>query len=254
MEFGLAELSVIPGRAEPADSAEMVTQLLFGELYQILEIQDKWCKVKLLHDAYECWIARNQVHSISESDFLHLAERNAHRVQDNVATARHNSEKREHLLPFGSIIRRIDEWEVHGSFTDGTVNQDLIPELSQQLLDTPYLWGGRTTFGIDCSGFTQVLLSMCGIDLPRDAYQQETAGEPIESLSRTQPGDLAFFAEEGKRISHVGILLSSEQIIHASGKVRIDQIDEIGITNSESGELTHELRSIRRFKPVTELL
>jgi hypothetical protein len=114
-------------------------------------------------------------------------------------------------------------------------------------LKSPYLWGGKTPFGIDCSGFTQQVFRMCGIHLQRDAYQQATQGAVIENLSEAQPGDLAFFDNEKNRITHVGIILETNKIIHASGEVRIDKLDTQGIWNKDRNTYTHKLRNIQRI-------
>jgi hypothetical protein len=114
-------------------------------------------------------------------------------------------------------------------------------------LDTPYLWGGKSMFGIDCSGFVQQVFKMFGIPLLRDAYLQAEQGSLINTMEETRLGDLAFFHNEKGRITHVGIILENNQIVHASGKVRIDKFDAKGIINYETGERTHELHSMRRY-------
>jgi len=109
------------------------------------------------------------------------------------------------------------------------------------------LWGGRSPFGIDCSGFTQMVYKLCGMPLKRDAWMQAEQGQDIHLLDETQPGDLAFFDNEEGRIIHVGILTTKNRIIHASGKVRLDSIDHQGIFNSETKRYTHNLRLLKRL-------
>jgi gamma-D-glutamyl-L-lysine dipeptidyl-peptidase len=123
-----------------------------------------------------------------------------------------------------------------------------IRQVALQYLDVPYLWGGKSFFGIDCSGFCQQVFRHFGINLPRDAYQQAEKGEVVGFLQEVVCGDLAFFDNEEGRITHVGLMLNTHEIIHASGKVRIDKIDHQGIINSETGVRTHQLRIIKRYK------
>ncbi len=147
-----------------------------------------------------------------------------------------------------------EEWEILPFITRGTPltgsanipNGELIIELTMKWLNAPYLWGGRTIFGVDCSGFVQVNFKMMGIDLPRDAWQQAQEGRTVKKLKEAVCGDLAFF-DDNEEIVHVGILLSSDQIIHSAGKVRIDTIDKKGIINSDTGKRSHRLRLIKRI-------
>ena len=113
-------------------------------------------------------------------------------------------------------------------------------------LNSPYLWGGRSPFGIDCSGFTQMVFKLNGIKLPRDAYEQAEIGKTLNFIEETQKGDLAFFDNEEGKIIHTGIIIDKNKIIHSSGKVRIDNLDHYGIFNAETGKYSHNLRLIKK--------
>jgi gamma-D-glutamyl-L-lysine dipeptidyl-peptidase len=130
-----------------------------------------------------------------------------------------------------------------------TPNADLLLKIARRYLFAPYLWGGRSPFGIDCSGLTQICFKMMGIAIPRDAYQQAEMGETIDFIEQTQAGDLAFFVNQSNNIVHVGILMTEGQIIHASGRVRIDKIDHLGIYNEETQSYSHKLRIVKRILP-----
>jgi cell wall-associated NlpC family hydrolase len=123
---------------------------------------------------------------------------------------------------------------------------ELLEKLVLPWLNAPYLWGGRTPLGVDCSGFTQVIYKMMGIDLPRDAWQQAQEGKPVRKFSEAEPGDLAFFNNK-EDIVHVGILLGNDQIIHASGRVKIDKIDKKGVMDAATGKRILSLKAVRRI-------
>ena len=125
-------------------------------------------------------------------------------------------------------------------------NVEVLVALGRPFLGTAYLWGGKSIFGVDCSGFVQQLYKLFGIFLPRDAYQQAEVGELVGFLQEAKLGDLAFFDNDEGRITHVGMLLSDRLIMHASGNVRIDPIDHAGIIHRITGKRTHHLRLIKR--------
>ena len=247
MKYGIAKMPLIPGRKDGSDRSEMVTQLLFGECYEVLEEREKWIFIRNHRDAYECWIDRKQHFEISEHLFSDLSN------AASVLTA----EPLEKLarpdflwIPFGSRINtEIESINLGDHFSGLTASFrfDEIEKYSKKFLGAPYLWGGKSILGIDCSGFCQVVFSACGIQLPRDAYQQAELGKTVEFLEQSKLGDLAYFDNKDGKITHVGILLSKEEIIHSSGMVRIDKIDHQGIFNSDLSEYTHKLRIIKRI-------
>lgn len=255
MEYAICTVPAAPVRKEPSHRSEMTNQLLFGETLQVLEEKDEWFRVKAMYDDYEGWLTW---HLITPVDKL-IAEKD-HRYVTDVLTNPINFSDQLISVPMGSFLAGFDEdtrflwdqrYEYYGSYQDTASGFD--PDLLIRTIDTwlnaPYLWGGKTFMGVDCSGFVQTVYKLLGIKLKRDAYQQAEQGSVVENLSEAEEGDLAFFHNDSGRIIHVGILLEGAQIVHASGKVRIDPIDEMGIENREVGKRTHHLHSIRRVVP-----
>ncbi|HEY0058227.1 MAG TPA: C40 family peptidase [Flavisolibacter sp.] len=245
---------VSPMRREAAHRSEMVSQLLFGECANILEDEGDFIKVRGAYDSYEGWCQRSQLKAIDDSvpPATTLFSSGFH---DEVLL-----QGEPMSIPFGCPLYSAEQSAI--LFGEGLVdNKDLLPnaiqsslgftpervrDISIRFLNTSYLWGGRSVFGIDCSGFSQQVFKLMGISLLRDAYQQAERGEAVPDLSSARIGDLVFFNNEAGRITHVGILLKPNEIIHASGRVRIDRITGEGIYN-EQDKKTHNLHSIRRM-------
>jgi cell wall-associated NlpC family hydrolase len=253
MEYGVSVLSIIPIRAEASERSEMVSQLLFGETYRILELQEKWVKMITAYDEYEGWISRVQVTLFNSEDYLTLQSTPALLTTQPVTITNKQTDNSLLLLPAGSSLPFYENgssWinnEVFGVNDIGETENDL-STTAQTYLNTPYLWGGRTHFGIDCSGFTQIVFKQHSIKIKRDASQQAEQGAVVDFLHSAKPGDLAFFDNAEGRIVHVGIMLDNERIIHASGKVKIERIDNQGIYSDELKKHTHQLRIIKRYK------
>jgi hypothetical protein len=253
--YAICNLSQIPLRREPSDQSEMVSQLLFGELIEITEEKDTWRKVKAIYDDYTGWIDNKQVTFLTDDEARLIFSHPSFVSIDLVQLALWN---KNHVCPIiiGSSLPRYKnrtffigktEYAFEGNVSDISVPMpEKILEHAYMYLNAPYLWGGRSIFGIDCSGFTQMVFKLCGIKLKRDAIQQSEQGKIINMISESQTGDLAFFDNPDGKITHVGIILSGNHIIHASGKVRIDLIDHQGIFNGETKSYTHNLRMIRR--------
>jgi gamma-D-glutamyl-L-lysine dipeptidyl-peptidase len=232
----------------------MVNQLLFGETVQVVKSKGElWVKVKSLHDDYEGWMTTSQ---LEETDEVTALQKPVF-VTAGLLTRISNENTSLHI-PTGASLPDFNEgkcrinkqmYQVDGPVFNRMEHRPgevLIEKLVQTWLNAPYLWGGRTPLGVDCSGFVQVNFKLLGIDLPRDAWQQAQSGEPVNKLAEAQTGDLVFF-DDKEEIVHVGILLNNETVIHASGKVRIDPIDKKGITHAQTGKRTYRLKAIRRF-------
>jgi gamma-D-glutamyl-L-lysine dipeptidyl-peptidase len=249
--FAICNLSIIPLRIEPSDRSEIVSQILFGEHFEIIEIQKQWTHIKLQYDDYEGWIDSKQYQLISEENYKRLSKEaiilNADLVE-YITTPKA-------LLPItiGASLSFLnhsdintDNYDFEGLKVSGIKPKSELVATSYLYLNSPYLWGGKTPFGIDCSGFTQMVYKLNGYKLLRDASQQATQGEVLSFIEESEPGDLAFFDNEEGKIIHVGIILENNYIIHASGKVRIDRLDHLGIYNAEQNRHTHRLRVIKK--------
>ena len=233
MNKGICTVSVAAIRAEQSHQSEMTSQLLYGETVEILQNKGKFLKVKMHFDGYEGWIDSQQIAEISDDYFN---ERKTELVANTVQM--YNTSQGPILLSMGS--------EVNSEKTDPVfLNLETMSATAKQFLNVPYLWSGRSFFGIDCSGFVQLIYKAHGISLPREAQQQAEIGEVLSFVEESKPGDLAFFEDEEGRICHVGMMLADHEIIHASGKVRIDSLDSTGIFNKELNKHTHKLRFLR---------
>lgn len=253
MQNGLINLPIVPLREEPAHRSQQVSQLLFGESFQVLEMQVQWQKIQTVNDGYMGWMQANQGILVEADIYQDYQQKEVQLTHEPVTVIRRNDNFSLLHLPAGCRLAGVDE----DKFMIGTTTFELLHSVSfkknklikyaSTFLNAPYLWGGRTHFGIDCSGFAQVVYSLHGFQLKRDAWQQAEQGEPVDFLQNTLPGDLAFFDNETGRIVHVGIMLDAERIIHASGCVKIDRIDNQGIYDVAQKKYTHQLRIIKRF-------
>ncbi|WP_243651102.1 C40 family peptidase [Hymenobacter gummosus] len=266
MEHGICALSVVPVRAEPSDKAEIVTQLVFGDCYTVLLTQGNWQQVRTAADNYVGWMDPKQHQPVS-AEYLAAWLAQDHPRSLDVVQVVSNAKVRIPVtlgarLPFfdGMTLRLGDDayfyngaatnpQNGHGPQGPTDKRTALLLKAGQIFLKAPYLWGGRTLFGVDCSGLVQQLYGLIGVQLPRDARQQIDHGRVVHFVSQTQPGDLAFFDNAEGNIIHVGLLLDDQQILHASGEVRIDPLDHNGIYNRQRQKYTHKLRLIKRILP-----
>lgn len=250
-QFAIITLSIVPVRAQPSDAAEQISQLLFGESVEILTQEAKWWKVQCLFDDYIGWIDPKQCHLIPATslntpqqisiDRLSMISNGNGLQPISIGSTLPNFQNNtiainEHKFTFAGQTNA----ENHFSYAN-------ISDLAKLFLAAPYQWGGRSILGIDCSGFTQLVYKIIGIKIPRDAKEQALQGQVIDFVAELQAGDLVFFDNEKGNIIHVGIALAGGKIIHASGQVRIDQLDHQGIFNQEKNAYTHQLRLMKRF-------
>ncbi len=252
MEYGICKIAIIPVRAEGSERAEMVSQLLFGETYAVVELQEKWVKIITSFDDYEGWISRVQFTALNVEDYQKLQQDVPMLTMQAVTVVTKQKDSSTMYLPAGCTLPFFDNGNcnINGDvFTVSDLNKvsDDLMLTAKSYLNSPYLWGGRTHFGIDCSGFVQTVFKQHGINLKRDASQQVEQGAVVDFLQSAKAGDLAFFDNNEGRIVHVGIMLNNEQIIHASGRVKIDTIDDQGIYSQEFRKHTHKLRIIKRI-------
>ena len=251
--FGICNLAIVPLRLEPSDRSEMTSQVLFGEHFKILEQTEKWSRVELGFDGYNGWIDNKQFRTISESEYNALQHTEPVMNGDLIEFI---ASPNNQLLPIslGSAITHLEndglnteQYHFEGLKTTGVRGKDTIVDTAYLYLNAPYLWGGKTPFGIDCSGMVQMVYKLNGYKLLRDASQQATQGEALSFIEESEPGDLAFFDNDEGRIIHVGIIMEDNYIIHAHGKVRIDRLDHLGIYNVDTGRHSHKLRVIKKI-------
>lgn len=255
MKYGICNLNSIPLRIEPPDTSEMVSQLLFGEHFTVLEKKKQWLFIKIAFDGYKGWIDHKQVEEISETHFEKLQSTKPVFSKELVNYATNENSNLIPLsigstLPFyknNSFQINAHEYTFDGEVQKPTLSKENIIKTAFMYLNSPYLWGGKTPFGIDCSGLTQMAYKLNGFKLFRDASYQAKQGEVLSFIEESEPGDLAFFDNEEGNIIHVGIILSNNYIIHASGKVRLDRLDQSGIFNEKANRHTHKLRLIKRM-------
>jgi|TARA_B100001093_G_scaffold173163_1_gene166045 hypothetical protein len=246
MKSGICNISIVPMRKEKSQKSEMISQLLYGETFEILELSNNWSYIKMNFDNYEGWIKNNQYLKIDQSEFKKIEE---YIYCSDLVEFVESSDKKLKTIVMGSNVSNatILNDKFDGNFSNNKKKKKEAVEIALSLINTPYLWGGRSPFGIDCSGFSQLAYKMIGIILPRDAKDQAKIGSTLSFIDESQAGDLAFFHDEDDKIVHVGMILKDNYIIHAYGKVRIDRLDQTGIYNNELNTHTHKLRFIKKI-------
>lgn len=249
MQYGICNLGIVPIRLEPNDSSEMVTQVLYGDSFKVLEQRKKWSRIRIAYDNYEGWIDNKQYLEVDKDIYTQLTTSVPVISKDLIQFV---SDEKDNLypIPVGCDLNVLDllshKFEGHNIVVDSADKSNIV-NTAFLYLNAPYLWGGKTPFGIDCSGFTQMVYKLNGVKLKRDASEQAMQGEPLSFIEESEPGDLVFFDNVDGDIIHVGIIMENNHIIHAHGKVRIDRLDHSGIYNIDLNKHTHKLRVIKKI-------
>lgn len=248
MQYGICNLSIVPLRIEASDKSELISQILYGECFKVIEYRKLWSKIRLDFDGYEGWIDNKQFFEIDKEQYNTLKKEKPKLSGDLVEFIQDNDHQLHPIL-MGSALNSLQilNHSFEGNVIQGKKEKSNFIKTAFLYLNTPYLWGGKTPFGIDCSGFAQMVYKLNGYKLLRDASQQATQGEALSFIEESEPGDLAFFDNNEGHIIHVGIIMEDNYIIHAHGKVRVDRLDHTGIYNVDKRMHTHKLRVIKKI-------
>ena len=248
LDYGICNLSIVPIRSNNSHKSELISQLLYGDCFKLLAEEKDWIKIITLSDEYTGWIDKKQFVHISK-DIAEEISFNTKSYSNRLIDYIETSENKLACLLLGSNIGacKFLGHKFDGPFQLKSNKKSDLLKTASLYLNSPYLWGGKTPIGIDCSGLTQMTYRINGHLIPRDASLQSEIGETLSFIDESQAGDLAFFDDDEGKIIHVGILLENNYILHSHGKVRIDRIDQTGIYNLETKKHSHKLRIIKKI-------
>ncbi|NAS12122.1 C40 family peptidase [Poritiphilus flavus] len=249
MQFGICALSIVPVKLNADDTAEVVTQLLYGEHFKILEARKSWSRIRSAFDKTEGWVLNSQISEISKEAYEGIGKTGA--VEHSSDLVSFVSGEKGLLIPIvmGSSVSnsQLAKHCYEGDTGKPGAHKDQLINFALNYLHAPYLRGGRTPFGIDAPGLTQMVYKLYGVSLARTALDQSGQGEALSFIEESEAGDLAFFDNKEGVIDHVGLIMQDNYIIHVNGRVRIDRLDHTGIFNTEVRNYTHKLRVIKKI-------
>ncbi|MEK6155270.1 C40 family peptidase [Flavobacteriaceae bacterium 3-367] len=249
MQYGICHLSITPVRVSADHTSEMTTQLLYGDHFKVLEHRKDWSRIRIAYDQYEGWVDNKQFTLVSAEAYGELDMARPTKIATDLVSF--CSTGNNVLIPvvLGSSLQHLSllDHTYEGKSVSGIQEKDKLIDTALLFLNAPYLWGGKTPFGIDCSGLAQMVYKINGHTLARNAAQQAGQGEALSFIEESEAGDLVFFDNSEGIIDHVGLVMKNNYVIHAHGKVRIDRLDHTGIFNTETGRYTHKLRVIKKI-------
>ena len=249
MPYGIGHLSVVPVRALAENASEMLTQLLFGDHFKIVDSKKNWTKIRIACDKTEGWIGHNQFVEISKDQFKTINSNKSPKYSSDLVAFTNNNEQVLTPILLGSLVSnsQILSQVFEGDFVNGAGAKSNLISTALNYLNAPFLSGGKTPFGIDDAGLSQMVYRINGYNIPRFAAEQAKEGEVLSFIEESEPGDLAFFDDKEGNIIHVGLIMKDNDIIHAHGKVRVDRLDHTGIFNAEERKYSHQLRVIKKI-------
>lgn len=246
MEYGICPLSMVPVYKSAEDTSGWITQLLYGEVFKIPETRKSWSRIRTSADQCEGWVQNTQIAQLESTKYAALKAPDGIRIASDLISHITTEEGLLMPIPAGSSVHAATALShIHeGSVFPTESGKHSLIDSALLYLNSPQVKGGRSPFGIDADGLSQMVYRTRGVMLKRSAVQQASQGSPLSFIEESEPGDLAFFDGPDGVINHVGLIMGNNYIIHTHGKVRIDRLDHTGIFNTELRQYTHPLRVI----------